>query len=71
MRGGAARAVLLCVCLCAVESELHRASSSKFSIEELLHTKFPRRISTDIDSDPCKGSECLYGVGNDVERDPV
>ena len=58
MRVGAVRATLLCVC--AVGSALHRAAPAKFSIEELLHTKFPRRISTNINADPCKGSECCW-----------
>jgi hypothetical protein len=29
----------------------------RFTIEELLHTKFPSRISDDIDLDPCKGGK--------------
>jgi hypothetical protein len=31
----------------------------RFTIEELLHTRFPSRISDDIDLDPCKGGKTL------------
>lgn len=29
----------------------------RFTIEELLHTRFPSRVSDDIDLDPCKGGK--------------
>jgi len=38
-------------------SARHQQRAKKFTIEELLHTKFPSRISDDIDLDPCKGGK--------------
>jgi tolkin protein len=34
----------------------------RFTIEELLHSKFPSRISDDIDLDPCKGDGFLDDI---------
>jgi hypothetical protein len=38
-------------------SDRHQQRAVRFTIEELLHTKFPSRISDDIDLDPCKGGK--------------
>jgi hypothetical protein len=38
-------------------SDIHHKRAARFTIEELLHTKFPSRISDDIDLDPCKGGK--------------
>jgi len=38
-------------------SDRHQHRAMRFTIEELLHTKFPSRISDDIDLDPCKGGK--------------
>ena len=38
-------------------SDRHQQPAMRFTIEELLHTKFPSRISDDIDLDPCKGGK--------------
>jgi hypothetical protein len=40
-------------------SDRHQQRAVRFTIEELLHTKFPSRISDDIDLDPCKGGKNL------------
>ncbi|XP_037943329.1 transcriptional regulator ovo-like [Teleopsis dalmanni] len=39
------------------ESSTKRPYHSKFTIEELLNTKFEKKISNDIDMDPCKAGE--------------
>jgi len=38
-------------------SDGHQQRAVRFTVEELLHTKFPSRISDDIDLDPCKGGK--------------
>ena len=38
-------------------SDRHQQHAMRFTIEELLHTKFSSRISDDIDLDPCKGGK--------------
>jgi hypothetical protein len=38
-------------------SDKHQQRAVRFTIEELLYTRFPSRISDDIDLDPCKGGK--------------
>jgi hypothetical protein len=33
--------------------------ASKFTIDELVNSRFPSRISDDIDLDPCKGGKSI------------
>lgn len=37
------------------EELLRRPAKFKYTVEELLHTRFERKMSNDIDIDPCKG----------------
>lgn len=40
---------------------------ARFTIEELVNTRFPSRISDDIDLDPCKGGKNLQLCENNFK----
>jgi hypothetical protein len=40
-------------------TERHPQRAVRFTIDELLNSRFPSRISDDIDLDPCKGGKNL------------
>lgn len=36
------------------------AKTSKYSVEELLNTVFPTKVSSDFDLDPCKAGKTIH-----------
>jgi hypothetical protein len=45
-------------------TERHPQGAVRFTIDELLNSRFPSRISDDIDLDPCKGGKNLHSCEN-------
>jgi hypothetical protein len=45
-------------------TEMHPQRAVRFTIDELINTRFPSRISDDIDLDPCKGGKSLQSHKN-------
>lgn len=52
-----------CFCLmvhsAAVINEERTAGTTKYSVQDLLNTVFPKKISGDLDLDPCKAGKAL------------